>query len=295
MPRVSPSPDVKPSASVRLPSKPHRLVGAWIEERRRYREMARSKGWPTSTYGEIGNVQKRVLCVYDALFKAAERRGHEITHERNALRPAWLVVEGERIDIKIWEKHRQHRILLTEEERRDPTNVALNRRWKQVLEPTGALLFEARAVYRGIGKRRWGDKPDAMLQYQAEAILTEIETIAAMAAERRRKEDERERCRMMEARRRQHREALCLRTDRRWDLVRKEAAAWTEAETMRRFVDAMAVHMGDNPPLRVAAWLKWARARADAMDPMTASRKYLVRTLMTPNRELEEDDEETAL
>ena len=281
----------QPSTRVDLPRKPHRLVAAWIEDDRRYQQMVQRNGYPQFQRKDASAIGRRVLRAYDALFKAAERRGHAVDHQKDALRPAWLVIARERIDIEVRQKIRQLRTRLTEEELKEPDNVALNRRWKQTHEPAGTLLFDAFADYRRMGKRRWEDQPETTLEDQIEDILTGLESIAAAAAAKRAEDIDQERRRWEETKRRERREGLRARTERRWNLLREESAAWKEAETLRGFVDAIAGRMGDEPPLRAAAWLRWARARIDYLDPMTGSKEYLFRTLMArPGQQTEEDE-----
>jgi len=288
MPQPISTPDEKSNALVRLPRKPHRLVAAWIEEDRRNRAAARQYGWPTEPY----DIKKRVFCVCDTLFKAAEKRGHTVTHERLALRPAWLVVGSERIEVQVRERIRHQRIRLSEEELKDPTNVALNRRWKQTREPAGTLLLEASAAYRRLGKRRWEDTGATPLEDRVDEILTEIERLAEEAVALRQADEERERRWEEERERKLRRAALIERADRRRDLTRKAASDWREATALRGFVDAVAAHLKDHPSHRVAAWLKWAHARADGMDPLSASKEELVSMLMTPAWKKERADED---
>lgn len=259
-----------------MPRNPHPLVAAWIEEKRRGRAVARQYGWPEEPY----EITKRILCAYDRLFKAAEKRGHTVAHEARYLRPAWLLIAKERIDIDVREKISQRRIPLTAAELKDPLNVALNRRWKQTREPAGTLLLDASAPYRIKHKCRWEDQPGRPLEQQIEAILAGMEEIAAAVAATRKEDAERENRQWEEARRRERRQALEARADRRFRVLRDEAAAWREAESLRKFVDAVAGRMGDAPSIRTSAWLKWARARINDLDPMSASQAHLSRTLM---------------
>lgn len=80
-------------------------------------------------------------------------------------------------------------------------------------------------------------------------------------SERRRREEELRRQRLEEKARAEHGAALAK------DL-RDMAARWSETAVLRRFIAAAEVAFGDRRTPDVDAWLAWARAFADELDPL---------------------------
>jgi hypothetical protein len=147
-------------------------------------------------------------------------------------------------------------------------------------EATGELNLEVQVgrpwIFRG-RQSRWGDRKSWVLEERLPHLFREIEERVAKAdrvaeeeriaaekaaEEARRAAEERERkwhALMEEARRR-------LVETQRAGLLRAQAAAWHEAELLRRYCDAMEVVHGENP--ESLKWIAWARDFAARLDPL---------------------------
>ena len=146
-PRLAPELEGKLAAArlltsgITVPAKlqrPHPVIAAWIEERRRRRQEARTDPWRRmSDVPDFSAIERRRHRFLDALFKALERHGFKArTGERGEV---YLEVERERLEFDLKEKYRQVRRPLTEEEKKWGYNI--DRPWKQESQPTGMLQF----------------------------------------------------------------------------------------------------------------------------------------------------------
>jgi hypothetical protein len=147
-------------------------------------------------------------------------------------------------------------------------------------DATGELNLEVQVdrpwIFRG-RQSRWGDRKSWVLEERLPHLFREIEErivkadrvaeeerIAAekAAVEAQRAAEERERnwhALMEEARKR-------LVETQRAGLLRAQAAAWQEAELLRRYCDAMEAVHGESP--ETSEWIAWARDFAARLDPL---------------------------
>ena len=118
--------------------RPHPVIAAWLEERKRRREEARRDTWRSiSDVPDFLAVDRRRHRFLDALFKALERSNFKAkTGERSEV---YLEVERERIEFELKEKYRQVRRPLTDDEKKWHHNP--DRPWRQELQPTGTLAL----------------------------------------------------------------------------------------------------------------------------------------------------------
>jgi hypothetical protein len=125
-PRLAPELEGKLAAArlltsgITVPAKlqrPHPVIAAWIEERRRRRQEARTDPWRRmSDVPDFSAIDRRRHRFLDALFKTLERHGFKAkTGERGEV---CLEVERERVEFELKEKYRQVRRPLTEEEKK---------------------------------------------------------------------------------------------------------------------------------------------------------------------------------
>lgn len=132
-------------------------------------------------------------------------------------------------------------------------------------------------IYRG-RQSRWADRQSWSLEDRLPYLFQEIEE-RIVEAERLAEEQRIAAERVAEAARKAAEER-----ERQWDVLmeetkqrpietdraaplRAQADAWHEAEGLRRYCDAAEAAHGDDP--RTAAWLAWARAYAERLDPLT--------------------------
>ncbi|HEX3511961.1 MAG TPA: hypothetical protein VHT27_12770 [Solirubrobacteraceae bacterium] len=97
-------------------------------------------------------------------------------------------------------------------------------------------------------------------QYRAEDRRIEAEKAAEVA--RREAEERQRRWRVL-----MERAAERLLQDHRAAQLREQARRWQEADQIRRYCDAAEARYEDRP--ETIEWLAWARAHADAQDPLT--------------------------
>jgi len=245
----------------------HRFVAARIEEDQERAVRAKRERWPHRSLCAT-ELDRRELRLTSALLDAFEKRGHRLEHEKGSLF-VWAVIGGERIDFSVFEYVRQRRIPLTAAELKKPENVRSDRKWRQAYEATGQLVIEAKARIGAGTRYRWFDS-DAPLEDQLGAVVLGAEALARESASARAKMDQSERDWQRKARERAEQHAMFLREERHWEAVREMAADWSETIRLRQFVDAIAARLTNHPDRgeQAQAWLRWARDRIAALDPL---------------------------
>lgn len=122
----------------------------------------------------------------------------------------------------------------------------------------------------------WSDTKTRTLERQLGSVLLAAEREAVrrrdqrLADERRRQEEEQRRAIEEQERKRQRlREARAKYQERLAADLRRMARAWSEAEELRQFINAVRDAMPNAAQTaRTQAWLRWANAYADSMDPL---------------------------
>ena len=279
-PRLAPELEGKLAAArlltsgITVPAKlqrPHPVIAAWIEERRRRRQEARTDPWRRmSDVPDFSAIERRRHRFLDALFKALERHGFKArTGERGEV---YLEVERERLEFDLKEKYRQVRRPLTEEEKKRGYNI--DRPWKQESQPTGMLQFSIKTHLDGALDHVWTDRPEGPIETQLPEIVATLMLAGPLLKERRRQREEAERRRFEEERRR-YEEQQRLQQDRnRWRHFVGLAHRWQEAEIARQFLAALESKLQDKDAAfddrSVSEWIEWARARLTEYDPLMA-------------------------
>jgi hypothetical protein len=225
-------------------------------------------------------MKARALRIADALLKALEARGYTLDpgtrpdpRRGGRGQAAVLVIEGERIPFLIEEKAERHDHVPTAAElaelKRSPWRTPPT--WDHV--PSGKLSLKIDVgVYWTEGiRKRWSDDRGRVIEEGLNEVIVAMVEVAA-ALRRHREEQarqaaewrERERQRLEAERRRRIEEA------RQQDLEAR-ADAWCRAETVRRFVAEVARRAragAETPSPEVLAWLTWAAAHAERLDPL---------------------------
>jgi hypothetical protein len=283
-PRLAPELEGKLAAARELTSaitvperlaRPHPVIAAWIEERRRRRQEARTDPWRRmSDVPDFSAIERRRHRFLDALFKALERHGFKArTEERGEV---YLEVERERLEFDLKEKHRQVRRPLTEEEKRWGYNI--DRPWKQELQPTGMLQFSIKTHLDSALDHVWIDRTENPIETQLPDIAATLLLAGPILKERRRQHEEAERRRFEEERRR-YEEQQRLQQDRnRWRHFVGLAQRWQEAEIARQFLAALECKLKGKLEASNATvddrsaneWVEWARERLAEYDPLIA-------------------------
>ncbi|QLH19306.1 hypothetical protein [Streptomyces sp. Rer75] len=155
----------------------------------------------------------------------------------------------------------------------DPSSVKYS--WQRVTSrttrPSHQLELSLEHSYAHLGRRyRWGDRQRWHLEDKLPALLREIAHRARTENERRlaqqRKEQEtRQRwlVAMQQAR-------TALVEDHRMKALRAQVQAWQQATAIRAYCDALEDHQDTTAGAAeaVTAWIAWARAHADGIDPV---------------------------
>lgn len=259
---------------------PHPIIAAKLEEQKRRRIEARGNRWLAGLIPPETELDRRMLRITDALYKALEKRGHVVGRGPAPVHQPFIKIAGEQITFALRERIRQRKEQLTPAELKDPNNAALNRRWRQVREPTGQLMLTAEAEYRRLGKTTWSDEAEQSLEAALGKVVVGLEAIATVAANHRSADREAERLRQQEYDRRARLERLRRQDDKRWLKVREMAATLEETDRLTRFLDVVAAAMEKLPEAepRMTDWLAWAKERLAGMHPLADGVEAVVAT-----------------
>jgi hypothetical protein len=263
--RAAPDPTPKVKAPQRLHS-PHRVVAAWIEDERRSRERWGAPwGSPKSAEGKA--LERRRLLILSALFTALERRGHKVETERGAIYQVSLVIEGQTFRYVLSERVSQRRVALSDAELKDPENVSMHRRFRQIREATGHLQLAVTGPFAE--KQRWSDDADGLLEDRLSEIVKGLETLGGAAKATKTRRDELERQRLIEERERYEARQRRLRDQNQWRRLRELANRREEAERLRSFIALLRQKAANDgmPSEELAGWLTWAEEWVAAWDP----------------------------
>lgn len=128
----------RPIRAAKTLSNPHPIVAAWLEEKRRLLDPW-GRGRRVARRLLLTPLERRRYLISSALFRALEARGFTLSVDLARLREVSVSRGAAEIDFTLHEHVRQYRRELTKAERKKLFN--LNRKWKQVREPTGKLVL----------------------------------------------------------------------------------------------------------------------------------------------------------
>jgi hypothetical protein len=219
--------------------------------------------------------RQRALLLLDALFKGLAARGHAVvldakSVDRFTTYSLQTVVAGQKLGLSLMERTSQ--TVRSEEEL-----AKLRRRHlfasEHAFTATGRPVLVAGRHYH-TGGRSWSDGRRQRLESVLGEIVLGIEELAAFEAEEERQREAQRRAEAAEARQRQiaaqraeHERALTK------DLT-DMANAWADAKNLRAFLTA--VEEGVPAEFKTEgfrAWVDWARARVEAVDPLSDPRQ----------------------
>jgi hypothetical protein len=203
----------------------------------------------------------RSLRIMDALLKAMEARGHNINNDKG-LR---FVVNDQNINFYIQEKVKRSERELTPAEKESPWLVD---RW--IFTPSGELTFTIDEVW--IERKNWRDRKNKPLEDQLNDIvvglISSADTIRVRNIER---ELEMKRRHEAELRRQELELSRQIEQERREELE-TQYQLWQRSRDLRRFLQECESLLIKDEPVATdngaARWLRWARAYADAVDPL---------------------------
>lgn len=210
---------------------------------------------------------RRIEAIADKLFHALEAAGARV--EGNA-ESAAAFFDAEPIEFEVVEKLRQVRVPPSEWDLRLGTTVG-KRGYAVGLEPTGTLVVKVDAYSLPI-KREWVDTSKSPLEAQIPDIVEAMRTASIWLHERR-EED-----RAAAQRREEKRQAYLAereseeREGERWRRFIAAARSHEDYTIARNFVLALRGGTADTSLVvdgrSLEAWLRWAEARADELDPL---------------------------
>ena len=213
----------------------------------------------------------RTLRIMDALIKAMLLRGYGIEDDpiRNVPSGAQQIVPRFLVnDVKLGFFMREK----VDRSERRPTQADKERPWsfeRWVFTPTGELNFTIDEY--SVDRKNWRDRKNKPLEAQLNGIVAGLiagsESIRIRNLEREAQEQRR-----LEAELRRHELELRLKIEReRVTELESQCSLWMRGRNLRRFLRACEVSLRGSARLsneEVSHWLHWARAHADALDPL---------------------------
>lgn len=219
----------------------------------------------------------RALRLLQTLIEAAESRGYCVGW---ASTPSTLALEREEHveTVHCREEYEDREVV--------PTVVDLGDNaprypWQRVQTqrrsvPAGRLCLELAVEHpsRRGRRARWADRTRWRLEDKLANVLAEIDRRTDDAITHRQAEEENARHREQQWRQAMDTARRAIEHQRRADALRAQVEAWTSAQQVRAYADALADASagGVHPRGRqeVDAWVAWARSYADGLDPIIA-------------------------
>lgn len=216
---------------------------------------------------------RRALRITDALVKAFEKRGWSVTLGAGDDRKSYVIVFGQRIPFGIREPRRQipndppKPVRLPTGE----TYTPFHRRYREV--PSGHLAMVIRNGWGHAVSKTYCETESRPLEERLNDFVVAVIRAAHEEAEneRRRREDE-ERRRVAEELRIAEERRRRLEAARR-QALEDQAQRWRRSRTLKEYLAAVrgraeAVSGGLVAGSELAAWLEWAEAYAQMLDPL---------------------------
>jgi hypothetical protein len=215
----------------------------------------------------------RALLILDALLRALEARGHSgsLKVPKDAWSPHDLSVKvgSETVKLFIAEPltRTEHKLTSKEEADRIRYGSSLFAP-KHDFDPSGRLSLRARGYYAM--NRSWSDGTRQRLEDVLGAAVLGIEDLARRTAEYRTQLEESHRRREEEERRRQTKKVLRNYEQALGRELEEAVEALRRADAIRALIDVVSkAPTTTEKAERTRAWLTWAAAWADAIDPRT--------------------------
>jgi hypothetical protein len=251
--------------NVRIPKAPssHKIVDRWKSVDKR--DTLSYEPYRT-TRPRMSQIERRRRNFLSFLFRQIERHGGNVTEIDRFKFNANIA--GEVVEFAIRERLKQERVPITPEERR--TRLYGDRDSRVETVSTGTLKLQIGSYYTASSKNRFCDLPDQPLEVQWKNILIVLLNEAAEVRRIRLSREADERLRVQ-----RELEWLAAEEKRRTEKKRLEALFsdienWRRANEIRLYIKAKIESSLTHPPQVDAldAWVVWARAAADALDPL---------------------------
>jgi len=206
----------------------------------------------------------RVLCLFDAILKAAEAHGHPVSHGQWK----WWVTFGEahigmRLEAAYEEVPRKPRPDDLKWMRQSPGWRPSATEWI----PTSKLALKMEGYGYGL-RKAFSDGKRQSLESLAPVIVAAILAVAAHRTREKVELEESKRRWAVEKERRDEIERLRREEEGRVARLKADAALWQEASILREYVAAVRSMAGEDVEEDVARWLEWASEVVDRTDPL---------------------------
>ncbi|RSK44988.1 hypothetical protein [Bacillus canaveralius] len=224
----------------------------------------------------VSNDQReRVYRLYNTLFSAFERLGYTIETKKSQYRTYSGRVSDYELHICL--KEDSVPVFIKEKQKRIehiPTKEELQSRYSFIpsydLVRTGELHFGIDSYHAK--RKNWQDSDTNRIEEQiGEIIIWVLEAIQVEKTNREKRAAEKVRW-LEEQRIRQEIEERKEKELKQIELLNQLATDWNKADRIRKFVDATEIKLKEFDEEEINAklmiWLKWARDKADWMDPL---------------------------
>jgi hypothetical protein len=226
-----------------------------------------------------GQVQ-RALLIWDAVLRAAEKRGFKVETKRRQDHPLAdpdivLEVLGETMYLSVDERVRRIERDLTKEEvkaKRNQPNHWISNRY--VYEPTGVLKLTLRQEARGTAIVQFADKTHRPVEQQLHELMVALVATAVARKHKRAAAEERKKQAAIEEAARSKLRQQRERSLKVLHAIEALALRWERAQRLRAFAAALEESVAVTPPTdpeHRANQLAWIRKRAGWLDPLVRS------------------------
>lgn len=215
----------------------------------------------------------RALRIMDALVKSLEASGYsvEVGESRFDRRPCTFVAPAPGDQIRFY---------LREATRREELKRDANNRWAERFRyvPTGrlGLHIDTWGLRGELLRRGWTDGKTLVVENCLDEFVKTIGIIAQRHGELRRLQAIEAQRRAEEEKARIAREEAMRKEQARLKRLEADADAWHKSQRVRAYVEAVRSEATARPDGAdagpVQAWLEWASAHADSLDPLTAGK-----------------------
>ena len=248
------------------------MIASWLAKHKEEKRRARNEHDPwmrnfyrPSEFTELDHRKHRIL---DTLFKAIERQGGKVMQEEQGRLFAEML--GEKVEFQIREKQKRERQPLTDDDKR--WRLTDDRDWKQVLVPTGCLVFEFKVWQWPAGlPHRWLESEQQPMESMLPDILAALIAAGPFLVQKREEREATEREYRLAEQRRYEEQRRRKQDANRWRCFREMAQSWYGLAAVRDFL-MMLRSMETAPTIEIDGrsvdeWIAWAEEWLQRTDP----------------------------
>ena len=211
--------------------------------------------------------RRRALRIADALVRALEARGHDLSAGENYTAGLFVGAAPANVRVRIRERLTRATHVMTAKERARELGGMETSARSFDFTPKGQLAIELVGDFGRGHRHSWRDGKRATLEEKLGHVVVGIESALDAAAKRQQEWIEIRKRRAVEAEAARQREVSRAVTRQRVEELRSMASQWEEACRIRDFV-----HQAEKAGMSFGekdGWADWARSVADEMDPIT--------------------------